>query len=342
MSAAPVSVVLAVVTFRRPDDLAQLLPRLLEQAAGPLAAEPGVRARVLVVDNDVVAGAGSSWPVVEPHAAAVQYELEPTPGIAAARNRALTAALAAGDDLLVFIDDDERPVADWPVGLVRTWRDTGAGAVCGPVRSELPPDADPWIVAGEFFARRHRAGFHTGRQIASAATNNMLLDLAQVRRLGLHFDHAFGTSGGEDELFSRRLTAGGARITWCAEALVDEIVRPDRVDRRWLLLRTFSYGSIDARIALTLAGSPAARTVARVRAVGSGLARIGFGTLRWAYGRLRRSLRQDSFGTQTLVRGCGLVGGALGFSIDRYRRPTRASSTSRPTADRDREERVGP
>jgi len=338
VSGEPVRVAVAVVTFRRPADLAELLPRLLAQVAGPLSDEPGVRARVLVVDNDVVDGAGSAWPIVEPHGNAVQYELEPTPGIAAARNRALTASLAAGDDLLVFIDDDERPVADWPVGLVRCWRDTGAGAVCGPVRSELPPDADPWIVAGQFFARRHRAGFATGREIASAATNNMLLDLAQVRRMGLRFDHAFGTSGGEDELFSRRLTAGGARMTWCAEALVDEVVRPDRLNRRWLLLRTFSYGSIDARIALTLAGSPAARTVARARAVGSGLARIGVGTLRWAYGRLRRSLRQDSFGTQTLVRGCGLVCGALGFSIDRYRRSSGATARAR----RDHEQRVGP
>jgi len=117
VSGEPVRVAVAVVTFRRPADLAELLPRLLAQVAGPLSDEPGVRARVLVVDNDVVDGAGSAWPIVEPHGGAVQYELEPTPGIAAARNRALTASLAAGDDLLVFIDDDERPVADWPVGV---------------------------------------------------------------------------------------------------------------------------------------------------------------------------------------------------------------------------------
>nr|WP_284288167.1 glycosyltransferase family A protein [Angustibacter aerolatus] len=77
--------VIAVLTYRRPDDLAQVLPALVVQAA---ATAP--RARVLVVDNDPDAGAREA--VAAFAADGVEYAHEPQPGIAAARNRALDAA----------------------------------------------------------------------------------------------------------------------------------------------------------------------------------------------------------------------------------------------------------
>jgi glycosyltransferase involved in cell wall biosynthesis len=315
-------VVVAVVTFRRPADLAELLPLLADQRIEPT--DEGARIDLLVVDNDP---GRSAEPVVRSAGVASRYVVEPHPGIGAARDRAL--AEAAGADLLVFIDDDERPAPGWLAALVRMWRRSGAAAVAGSVQSRLPVDPDPWIVAGQLFTRRHRAGLPSGADLPSAATNNLLLDLAAVGRLGLRFDSAFGISGGEDELFTRRLVAGGERIVWCPEAVVHEEVRPDRVNRRWLMLRTLSYGAVDARIALALAGrSRLRRGWTRLQCAGSGLARIGVGALRWSLGRARRSLRDDSFGLQTLVRGCGLVAGAAGVDVNRYRRP--APAPARP------------
>ena len=240
------------------------------------------------------------------------------PGIAAARNRALAEAGAA--DLLAFIDDDERPDPGWLAALLDTWAGTGAAAVAGPVRTELPGNPDPWIVEGGFFTRRHRAKLPTGAALPSAATNNLLLDLAPVRRAGLRFDPAFGISGGEDELFTRRLVAAGGQIAWCAEAVVHEEVRPDRLNRRFLLLRAFSYGAIDSRIEQALAGSFPARTVARARCVGMGVPRIGYGLIRWGYGRVTRSLSHDAYGSQLMMRGLGLLAGSLGLTFSRYRR----------------------
>jgi glycosyltransferase involved in cell wall biosynthesis len=307
-------VAVAVATFRRPADLAALLPLLVAETETVRRARPDAEVGIVVVDNDA---GGSAADVVTAYPA-IRYVTEPVPGIAAARNRALAAA---GDaDLLAFIDDDERPDAGWLGQLLDTWARTGAAAVAGAVRTELPGNPDPWVVQGQFFTRQHRATLPTGTLLPSAATNNLLLDLAPVRRAGLRFDPAFGISGGEDELFTRRLVAAGGQIAWCAEAVVHEEVRPDRLNRRFLLLRAFSYGTIDSRIAQALAGSLRARTAARARCVGKGLPRIGYGLIRWAYGRVTRSLWHDAYGAQLFMRGLGLVAGSLGLTFDRYRR----------------------
>jgi succinoglycan biosynthesis protein ExoM len=143
----PEAVTIGVVTFRRPDDLAALLPLLLEQAAA--VEGPDRTVDVLVVDNDP---AQSARPVVETLAAErVRYVPEPVPGIAAARNRVLDETAA---DLLVFIDDDERPQAGWLAALLATRAATGAVAVAGAVVSAFDGDLDPWVQAGAFFRSR--------------------------------------------------------------------------------------------------------------------------------------------------------------------------------------------
>ena len=57
---------------------------------------------------------------------------------------------------------------------------------------------DPWIAAGAFFDNKHKV---SGTVMPAAATNNLLLDLAVVRRHGLRFDNRFGLIGGGDERF---------------------------------------------------------------------------------------------------------------------------------------------
>src|SRR5664279_6229129 len=81
----------------------------------------------------------------------VRSVVEPKPGIAAARNRVLDETAAA--DLLVFIDDDERPTAEWLAHLLETFdRSPGAGVV-GPVVSEYEHVPEEWITKGGFFSR---------------------------------------------------------------------------------------------------------------------------------------------------------------------------------------------
>ncbi|WNB85075.1 glycosyltransferase [Cellulomonas sp. ATA003] len=198
---------MAVLTYQRPDDLTAILPMLVEHV-GPYA-----DATVLVVDNDPAAGAAGSVRGLGDQR--VAYTHEPVPGIAAARNRALDEA---GDaDLLVFVDDDERPEPGWLDALVSTHAREGSLCVVGPVVSRYERDPEPWIVDGRFFDRRR---LPTGTELQVAATNNLLIDLRQLRAIDLRFDERFGLSGGRtpsSRVASRRPAgawSGATRRSW--------------------------------------------------------------------------------------------------------------------------------
>jgi succinoglycan biosynthesis protein ExoM len=306
--------VVAVVSYRRPDDLAELVPQLVTQVRA-VASDGHVAARVLIVDNDADGSAAPAASAADPDV--VGYVVEQRPGIAAARNRALDEAADA--DVLVFIDDDERPSDDWLAQLVGTWRATGAAAVTGPVHSIVDGPLDPWLAAGGTFDRWHRSSVPTGTTLASAATNNLLLDLRRLRALELRFAADLGLSGGEDTLLTRRLVAAGEDIVWCAQAPVTEHVRPDRVNRRWMLMRAFSYGTVDCRVERALASGAADRARVRVRCFVAGFSRLLYGGARALVGSAVRSQRNQALGLQTAMRGAGLVAGAAGYVHRRYR-----------------------
>jgi glycosyltransferase involved in cell wall biosynthesis len=318
---------IAVLTYRRPRDLDAVLPLLVDQARRVQGA--GVEARVLVVDNDAD-GSGRERVAAAALAAAdagdgrepvaVDYVVETTPGIASARNRALVESEAS--ELLVFIDDDERPSEPWLRALVALQAETGAAAVVGPVRSEYEVEPEPFIVEGRFFVRRRLA---TGTPVDVAATNNLLLDLTEVRRQGLAFDVALGQLGGEDTLFTRSLVAGGGTILWCAEAVVTDVVPAHRVTRRWVVQRAYSSGNGWALTSVMLSPRGASRLVTRLRLSAKGGVRVVGGLVRYAVGTVtrplgRRALGQRARGIRTIARGTGMVAGAWGSGYREYGR----------------------
>jgi len=318
---------IAVLTFRRPRDLDAVLPLLVEQARSVRGL--GVEARVLVVDNDA-SGSGRGRVEAAALAAAdpgdgagpvtVDYVVEATPGIASARNRAL--AESGDGDVLVFIDDDERPSDGWLGALVSLQAETGAAAVVGPVRSEYEVEPEPFIVEGRFFVRRRLA---TGTPVDVAATNNLLLDLVEVRRQGLAFDVALGQLGGEDTLFTRSLVAGGGTILWCAEAVVTDVVPAHRVTRRWVVQRAYSSGNGWSLTSVMLSARGASRLSTRLRLSAKGGVRVVGGLGRYAVGTVtrplgRRSLGQRARGIRTMARGAGMVAGAWGAGYREYGR----------------------
>lgn len=305
----PLSCVISVLTYLRPDDLAALLPELIAQAS-----RSDEKIVIRVIDNDPLGSATSSvatYPDLR-----VEYAHEPTPGIAAARNRALS--LASGADLLIFIDDDERPCTDWLQGLLSLYRERRPAAVAGRVVSKLSPDLDPWIVAGQFFDRR---SLRTGSQITVAATNNLLLDLAVVRKLGLTFDDTFGISGGSDTLFTRRLSASGAVLLWHEEAVVVDVVPPSRQTRAWVLQRAFRSGNSWSQTAIAMETSVWRRWGLRGQLTSAGLLRLAGGAVFAASGFLFGSLHRRARGRRILNRGLGMISGAWGHRYLEYRRP---------------------
>ena len=311
---SPLSLTIAVLTYRRPDDIAELLPLLIEQARRNTSDEMTVR--VLVVDNDpeesarsgvVATGRSSALPV--------EYTLEMTPGISAARNRALDASQEF--DLLVFIDDDERPSEKWLGLLLEMWKERRSTAVVGPVISSFEIEPEPWILAGRFFVRRR---VPNGTAVEVAATNNLLLDLRFVRSHALRFDLAFGISGGDDTMFTRELTKAGGTMLWCDDAVVFDVVPRSRITRRWVTLRALSSGNSWSITSIKLASSMPARSRARLALTAKGVVRVIGGGTRFTGGLVtgRRDLRAR--GVRTIARGVGMVGGAWGFKYLEYRR----------------------
>ncbi len=305
-----VDIVIAIPTFKRPVPLAAALEAVLPQARDLSDAVPGARATVLVVDNDPNEGG-------RPIAASfdVRYAVEPTPGIAAVRNRSI--AESADADAVLFIDDDEVPEPGWLEAIARMYTTTSCDAVAGRVVTSFPPDAEPWVRASGAFIRPVR---RDGQLMREAATNNLLLDLTRVRELGLSFDERFGLTGGSDSMFTRQFTQRGGKIRWAQDAVVIEQEDPARFTREWVLMRTFRFGNTAARVDIATAGSSGRRLVARIRTVARGGVRVVAGGLRWVWGAVTGSLSHRARGLRTLYRGGGMVTGAVGYAHDEYSR----------------------
>lgn len=309
VGARRLSAVIAIPTFRRPKRLGLLLSALPER----IAEVNRVNFGVLVIDNDP-AGSGESV-AKSAQLPGLRYVLEPRPGIAAARSRAL--AEAEDFDLLAFIDDDEVPEEGWLSALLETQENTGAAAVAGRLVTEFPPDVDPWVLAGGYF---QRPCWVTGASMRIAATNNLLLDLRQVRTFGLDFDERLGLAGGEDSAFTRDLVRCGGTIVWCQESVAVDHIEPDRLTRAALLRRAFAHGNVDARLRIAEAKPGGDRLQVRARILVRGLIRIAAGAIRTACGCVTRSLRHDARGKRTVRRGCGMVAAAFGTEFEEYGR----------------------
>lgn len=303
-------IVVAMATFRRPDCLARILPELVRQ----VSAYPGV-ASVLVVDNDPDAGARAQ--VAEWADQGVRYVSELTPGIAAARNRALAEAGTA--ELLLFIDDDGLPLDGWVANLVARWLQWRCAGVSGPV-IPTPEGGEPdaWVVSCGVL---DRVKLPTGTKVRGAGTGNLLLCLPQLRELRLCFDENFGLTGGSDTMLTHDLIRRGGVIRWCDEAEVYDFLTVDRLTRPWVLRRCRRTGNDWSRVALALAPSPLRKAAERMDLTARGLLRIAQGLARQLVGLVRGRIADRARGACAVATGLGVISGAVGFVHVEYARP---------------------
>lgn len=301
-----VSVTLCIVTYLRPQGLAQLL-----DAIDRLQVDTSVDLRVVVVDNDPE---GSARGVVDAHVVEgrfpVQYVVEPRRGIAHARNRALASITSA--DLVGFIDDDEEPAPDWLERLLEVWRASGAVVVVGPSVPEFPEGTPQWIIDGGFFDRKR---FATGEVIEPgyARTSGVLISTEALRSQPA-FDTTFPLTGGEDSELFHRLAASGGRIVWNDDALVVEHVPLSRANARWLLMRQYRIGNAQSLRFLPHGPSGIPRRAKRF--VGA-LARAAIGTVS-AAGAIRKGRDAQVRSLQRATFAVGQAAGALGIAYKEY------------------------
>lgn len=308
LGARVIAITVAVPTFHRNDDLRELLPMLLRQAEEL----EGYAVDILVIDNDPLGGAESA---VRKMHERIKYIHEPVAGLSAVRNRALSES--EGSRLLAFMDDDGRPGAGWLDYLVGVWATTLPAAVAGRVMESYESEPDPWLLAGGFF---HRRTMLSGTVVSVAPAGNLMLDLEIVRALDLRFDPRFGLTGGEDTMFTRQLSAAGGRIVWCDESRVMDLVPTSRMNREWVLARSFSHGNTHALVEQALSLNTAQLVRARFACGFGGLARVVAGALRYSMGFVTGSLRRRAMGLRLVYRGAGMFVGAIGHVVEEYAR----------------------
>lgn len=305
-----VRVVVGLATFRRPRELARALPPILDQ----VATLRGPEARLVVVDNDPDGSAqdlvtGRGHPLL-------QYVHEPVPGIAAARNRAMAAAGSA--DAIVFIDDDEVPMAGWLQALVDAWLEWRCAGVAGPVTYEFEGPADEWVRAAAIFEGKVR---RTGSVTPGASTANLLLDLEALRRNALAFDHEFGISGGSDTMLTHTLRMKGLQIRWCQEAAVTEFVASERSTHEYVSKRNIRTANTWSRVTMRLTEDGPERWRKRAELTARGGYRLMRGVGLRGAALIRRDVRLDARGAYDWGSGLGVLMGAYGKVRSEYERP---------------------
>lgn len=251
-------VTICACTFRRPDGLKRLLTGIGELTFQRI---PAPDIDVVICDNEGSADARQICDsFLQTGQLRVTYVHEACRGISHARNRCLES-LREDCELFAMIDDDEWPAPDWLEALLTALDRTGADVARGIVIPEFPQGTPAWIREGYMF------GFPEGRtkvkpypftdlqEMETAATHNVLVRTASVRRLGLTFDPAFGLIGGEDDLLFKKMHQAGCRIVFAAQARVYETIPPERANLNYLLRSMYARGNSQSLINLALVGS---------------------------------------------------------------------------------------
>lgn len=301
------SIAVGVITCGRPKQLRRLLVSLAHQK---LCSDLAARLRVIVVDNG---RGGESRQVVEGVRCEtdlpIQFVAEPEPGIPFARNACVRAAM--GDDVLVFIDDDEWAPEGWLDSLVRTWKETGADIVTGPVRAVLPEGAPAWARQSGIFDKPR--GCKTGEPVNTAFTYNALVSARVLRTLGPSFHPVFRHTGSSDYHYFRKAALAGFTTVWCEEAVVYEEVPAERLRLAWVLRRGYRIGAGGAAALRMLEPSGIVLLRIAARAGGHG----GAGVLHLARA-LRQPRREGVRALWRLAIMAGFVLGPFGLRYEEY------------------------
>ena len=208
---------------------------------GKMAVPEGCEITCLVVEND---SEPKSAHVIEaarplPNGVELAYVLETEQGIPFGRNRAAKEAIAAGSDLLAFVDDDEIVAQDWLVRIVAAYRESEALLIGGPLRVKKTPRDLPFIAAlmDKCIARRYlrketraarRAGL-TGTPGVTIVTNNWLAETSVFEKHGIWFDENMRFTGGTDSKLCAEVKAAGLPTAWAADAAVYEEIPRERL-----------------------------------------------------------------------------------------------------------------
>lgn len=306
-----IRVVVVIPTFRRNEKLTSLLAQLTAKDFSRLGS-----VRILVVDNDPDR---SAEPIAR--AAGTGYLSQPLPDLGETRQAALDAAEPG--ELVAMIDDDVFPDEEWLDELVDTWRRYRPTVVMGYVQYVWPEEADPWVVAGGFMRRTHRA---TGTRLETIATGNVLVDVDQVRALGVSFAAGLGLFGGEDSQFGFSVVQAGGSLVACDESIVRDNIPAYRVTRSFARRRATSHGELSSILALRGTTGIARRKV-QAQMIFGAIARLALFWPQHLIGRVTRDVSKAAVGQRKVWYAWGQLRATLGHHAAEY---ARAGSAGTP------------
>lgn len=231
-----------VPTFDRPEGLKRAVYSIFKQTFAQTGFD------LIIVDNtpgatavDAIAELRKSCPktinLITLH--------EPAPGVANARNRAMSAVVT---DLVAFLDDDQSAPDTWLENLLAVYTQYPAAVTFGPVTTALPNgQRRHQRYFEDFFARD--PGYESGYIDASFGCGNALIDFSKIPGGAPWFDVAMNESGGEDDVLFCRVRDARGQFSWAASAPVLEHPPVERVALRYTLKRAFSYGQAPITLA---------------------------------------------------------------------------------------------
>ena len=230
-------ITVCVCTYKRPLLLERLLRELDNQDTGNLFTYS-----IVVAENDRSQIARTV--VMKFQAASkipVKYCLEPVQNIAPARNRSIQNATG---DFVAFIDDDEFPAKQWLLSLFKACDIPGVDGVLGPVVPFFSDEVPGWIVEGKFYDRPR---YPTGVRLdwPQTRTGNVLLKSQLFTGDAQPF--RVQCLEGSDQEFFKRMMQMGHVFTWCDEAVVHEVVPPQRWTRSFLIRQALFRGIFSLR-----------------------------------------------------------------------------------------------
>lgn len=303
-------VVIAIVTYNRPEGLR----RLLESLAPEIASKGERDVEIVVVDND---SRESARETVEEfrraHPVNVEYCIEPRRGIPFGRNTAIRRALEKGCDYIAFLDDDEYVLPNWFHAITDAAVRFGASIVTGPVVAEFASTPSRWVKSGRFHSRLRRS---TGARLRTTGSGNALIHRTVFEGVTPWFDETMPFTGGTDTLFFRRAVKSGYEIVWADDAVVVEVVPAWRANVRWLVKRHYRLGNTSITIDNKLEQPNRSLSV---RHWISAIAKIGVGAIQViGWGIISRERLIE--GLLRCARGWGMVAGLLGRTYEEYRK----------------------
>jgi GT2 family glycosyltransferase len=223
-------------------DRMTLLRRLLDSLGQ--ADRPTSQIRTLVVENggqfggEQLVAEAASWLRAE-------YVHHPEPNKSAALNRAIESA---GDDLLIFFDDDIRVSAGVLTAYERVARQFGPGCFFGgPFRVdyESPPPAwlKPYLPPSALGVDHGPEPREVGKRFIGMNWAAFATDIRQCAGFDPRFGPGSATgSSGQEVTMQIALQGRGARAIYTPDALVWHYVPRERCSPEWVLRRAYNKG----------------------------------------------------------------------------------------------------